>query len=112
VDSAAIFLPPKPVARCATLPIAPVMPISPWSTTPGRASRSTGRTTSFQSTPDWNDSDVYDEAFSLDRTLIAAEPAKKLRLVILDACRDNPFAKSMKPTRSDRACRNIDHQGQ
>ena len=39
------------------------------------------------------DTDVYDEALSLDRVLIAIEPAKKLRLVILDACRDNPFAK-------------------
>ncbi|WP_024516517.1 caspase family protein [Bradyrhizobium sp. Tv2a-2] len=42
------------------------------------------------------DSDVYDEALSLDRVLVAVEPAKKLRLVILDACRDNPFAKTMK----------------
>src|SRR5690242_10165442 len=39
------------------------------------------------------DSDVYDEAFSLDRILLAVEPAKRLRLVILDACRDNPFDK-------------------
>src|SRR5204863_4520087 len=42
------------------------------------------------------DTDIYDEALSLDRILIAIEPAKKLRLVILDACRDNPFAKNMK----------------
>src|SRR5215472_13604258 len=42
------------------------------------------------------DNDVFDEAFSLERVLIAVEPAKKLRLVILDACRDNPFAKTMK----------------
>jgi uncharacterized caspase-like protein len=42
------------------------------------------------------DSDVYDEALSLDRVLVALEPARKLRLVILDACRDNPFAKTMK----------------
>jgi uncharacterized caspase-like protein len=42
------------------------------------------------------DSDVYDEALSLDRVLVAVEPARKLRLVILDACRDNPFAKTMK----------------
>ena len=42
------------------------------------------------------DSDVYDEAFSLDRILLAAEPAKRLRLVILDACRDNPFDKTMR----------------
>jgi uncharacterized caspase-like protein len=44
------------------------------------------------------DTDVYDEALSLDRILVAAEPAKQLRLVILDACRDNPFARSMKKT--------------
>ena len=31
------------------------------------------------------------------------ESAKKLRLVILDACRDNPFTKSMKKTLSSRA---------
>jgi uncharacterized caspase-like protein len=44
------------------------------------------------------DTDVYDEALSLDRILVAVDPAKQLRLVILDACRDNPFAKSMKKT--------------
>jgi hypothetical protein len=44
------------------------------------------------------DTDVYDEALSLDRVLVAVEPAKQLRLVILDACRDNPFAKTMKRT--------------
>jgi uncharacterized caspase-like protein len=44
------------------------------------------------------DTDVYDETVSLDRILVAAEPAKQLRLVILDACRDNPFAKNMKKT--------------
>jgi len=49
------------------------------------------------------DTDVYDEALSLDRVLIAIEPAKKLRLVILDACRDNPFAKRMKRTVATRA---------
>ena len=49
------------------------------------------------------DTDVYDEAFSLDRILIAVEPVRKLRLVILDACRDNPFAKSMKRTVASRA---------
>ena len=42
------------------------------------------------------DTDAYDEAIALDRILQAIEPAKKLRLVILDACRDNPFAKNMK----------------
>ncbi|MFN5483945.1 MAG: caspase domain-containing protein, partial [Bradyrhizobium sp.] len=49
------------------------------------------------------DTDVYDEAFSLDRILVAIEPARKLRLVILDACRDNPFAKTMKRTLATRA---------
>src|ERR1700681_1965308 len=49
------------------------------------------------------DTDVYDEAFSLDRILLAVEPAKQLRLVILDACRDNPFAKIMKKTVASRA---------
>lgn len=49
------------------------------------------------------DNDVYDEAFSLDRILVAVEPAKRLRLVILDACRDNPFAKTMKKTLATRS---------
>jgi uncharacterized caspase-like protein len=49
------------------------------------------------------DTDVYDEALSLDRVLVAVEPAKQLRLVILDACRDNPFAKRMKRTIASRA---------
>ncbi len=44
------------------------------------------------------DTDVLDETFALDRVLFAVEPAKQLRLVILDACRDNPFAKKMKRT--------------
>jgi uncharacterized caspase-like protein len=49
------------------------------------------------------DIDVYDEAFSLDRVLAVVEPAKQLRLVILDACRDNPFVKTMKRTIGSRA---------
>ena len=49
------------------------------------------------------DRDVYDEAISLDRVLQAVELARKLRLVILDACRDNPFTKSMKRAFSSRA---------
>ncbi|SPP99367.1 caspase family protein [Bradyrhizobium vignae] len=48
------------------------------------------------------DTDVYDEALSLDRVLVAVEPAKQLRLVILDACRDNPFGKQMKRTIASR----------
>jgi uncharacterized caspase-like protein len=49
------------------------------------------------------DTDIYDEGLSLDRVLIAIEPAKKLRLVILDACRDNPFSRTMKRTIASRA---------
>ena len=49
------------------------------------------------------DTDAYDEAIALDRILQAIEPAKQLRLVILDACRDNPFAKSMKRTLAARS---------
>ncbi|HYK80194.1 MAG TPA: caspase family protein [Micropepsaceae bacterium] len=41
------------------------------------------------------DFDVDDEALLLDRVLRAIEPARRLRLVILDACRDNPFLKTM-----------------
>jgi hypothetical protein len=40
--------------------------------------------------------DAEDEAVSLDRIVLAIEPAKRLKLVILDACRDNPFARTMK----------------
>jgi uncharacterized caspase-like protein len=49
------------------------------------------------------DTDAYDEAIALDRILQAIEPAKQLRLVILDACRDNPFTKSMKRTVASRS---------
>src|SRR4029077_845442 len=48
------------------------------------------------------DTDVFDEALSLDRILVAVEPARQLRLVILDACRDNPFSKTMKRTVASR----------
>ena len=40
-------------------------------------------------------SHVDDEAMPLDRVLAKVEGAKKLRLVILDACRENPFAVKM-----------------
>ena len=45
-----------------------------------------------------HDTDVYDEALSLERVLVAVEPARRLRLIILDACRDNPFTKTMRQT--------------
>ena len=40
------------------------------------------------------DRDIYDESLPLERVLVAVEPAKQLRLVILDACRDNPFCQN------------------
>jgi hypothetical protein len=49
------------------------------------------------------DTDVYDEALPIDRLLVAVEPAKQLRLIIMDACRDNPFARTMKRTVATRA---------
>ena len=49
------------------------------------------------------DVDVDDEAIALNRFLLAADPATQLRLVILDACRDNPFAKKMKRTLASRS---------
>lgn len=49
------------------------------------------------------DIDAFDEAIPLDRILTVIEPAKQLRLVILDACRDNPFNKTMKRTTGSRA---------
>jgi Caspase domain/Domain of unknown function (DUF4189)/Putative peptidoglycan binding domain len=49
------------------------------------------------------DIDAFDEAIPLDRILTVIEPAKQLRLVILDACRDNPFNKTMKRMIGSRA---------
>jgi hypothetical protein len=46
------------------------------------------------------DRDIGFEAVPLEQVLNAAEPAKKLRLVILDACRVNPFASQMKRTQT------------
>jgi Caspase domain len=37
------------------------------------------------------DYDVDDEAVSLERIIWALQPVKRLRLILLDACRDNPF---------------------
>jgi len=50
-----------------------------------------------------SDFDIEDETISLDRVLKALDPAKRLKLVILDACRDNPFARTMKRTVASRA---------
>lgn len=50
-----------------------------------------------------NDFDAEDEALALDRIVRALEPARRLRLVILDACRDNPFLRTMQRTIATRA---------
>lgn len=42
------------------------------------------------------DRDVQYEAIPLDQVMTAVEGAKKLRLVLLDACRDNPFTPVMR----------------
>src|SRR5215467_4293362 len=51
------------------------------------------------------DIDVQDEAVPLDRINQVLEPVKRLRLIILDACRDNPFARSMRRTIATRSVR-------
>jgi hypothetical protein len=48
------------------------------------------------------DVDVEDEAVSLDRVVRSLDPVKRLRLVVLDACRDNPFQQTMKRSLSSR----------
>ena len=40
--------------------------------------------------------DAPDEAIPLDRIIEATDGAKRLRLIIVDACRDNPFSVTMK----------------
>ena len=50
-----------------------------------------------------SDRDIGDEAVPLDRVLEAIDGAHKLRLVILDACRDNPFLGSMRRTLASRS---------
>src|SRR5262245_38060368 len=47
--------------------------------------------------------DAQDEAISLDRILMTLQSAKRLRLVLLDACRDNPFLSRMKVSSVTRA---------
>src|SRR5262245_7729124 len=50
-----------------------------------------------------SDVDVDDETISLDRIMRMLDPVKRLRLVILDACRENPFAKKMTRTIGSRS---------
>ena len=49
------------------------------------------------------DTDAELEAFNLKRLMIDASGATKLGLIILDACRDNPFLKRMKRTIATRS---------
>jgi hypothetical protein len=50
-----------------------------------------------------SDADIEEEAVSLLRIEKALAEATRLRLIILDACRDNPFEKTMKRTLATRA---------
>jgi hypothetical protein len=50
-----------------------------------------------------SDLDVDDEAVSLDRFMRSLESVRRLRLIILDACRDNPFTKRIKRTAASRS---------
>ena len=50
------------------------------------------------------DVDVDDETLSVDRVMKTLETVKRLRLVILDACRDNPFMRNMKPHHCQPIC--------
>jgi len=53
------------------------------------------------------DRDVEEEAIPLDKVLERIHSAHKLQLVVLDACRDNPFANTMR--RHD-GTRGVEHQ--
>jgi Caspase domain len=50
-----------------------------------------------------NEIDIQDEAVSLERILAGLESVKRLRLVIIDACRENPFASRMKVADASRS---------
>ena len=49
------------------------------------------------------DRDVALEAVSLEQVLSAVEAARKIKLIVLDACRDNPFAAQMRRTLATRS---------
>ena len=50
-----------------------------------------------------SDRDVAYEAIQLDQVIHAVEGARRMRIVILDACRDNPFMQSIKRTNGTRS---------
>ena len=43
-----------------------------------------------------SDRDANDEAIMLERLISSSAPASRLRLIILDACRDNPFVRKIR----------------
>lgn len=54
-----------------------------------------------------SDRDADDEAIHLERLVSSADGAKRLRLIILDACRDNPFVGTMRRERRNMATRAV-----
>lgn len=50
-----------------------------------------------------NERDAVFEALPLEQVLASIDGARKLRLIILDACRDNPFLRSMTRTVASRS---------
>lgn len=54
-----------------------------------------------------SDRDADDEAIPLERLVSSADGARRLRLVILDACRDNPFVSNMRRERRNTATRAV-----
>jgi hypothetical protein len=44
------------------------------------------------------DDDAESQAVTLEQVIAAVAGARKLKLVLLDACRDNPFEKTMRHT--------------
>jgi uncharacterized caspase-like protein len=50
-----------------------------------------------------SDFDIEDETMSLERVLKALDRVRRLKLVILDACRDNPLAATMKRSVANRS---------
>jgi tetratricopeptide (TPR) repeat protein len=57
------------------------------------------------------DRDVQFETVALDQVLSAVDQTKKLRIVILDACRDNPFIPQMRRTELPEAVERVDTSG-
>ena len=54
-----------------------------------------------------NDADIPKESLALDEILNAVGAASKLRLVILDACRENPFVAELKAAQTSGAGRGL-----